>query len=255
MLAITLFPALHALTRKHHMKIENSIVFISGANRGLGLAFAQEALKRGAKKVYAGVRNPTADSMPGIVQVKLDVTDAASVAAAAKQCGDVTLLVNNAGIARLNSSVLDASMVDFSREIFETNYYGTILLSQAFAPVLAKNGGGAILNVLSDATWFSRPMLASYSASKSAVWSFTNALRIELRGQNTFVQGLHVSFLDTDMTKGFDMKKTSPQQVAEAAFTGIETGKEEVLVDSFTRQMKQSLSGEQALYLNPPEIA
>jgi NAD(P)-dependent dehydrogenase (short-subunit alcohol dehydrogenase family) len=243
------------ITRKNTMKIENSIVFISGANRGLGLAFAQEALKRGAKKVYAGVRKPTAENLPGIVQVKLDVTDAASVAAAAKQCADTTLLVNNAGIARLNSSVLDASMVDLSREIFETNYYGTILLSQAFAPVLAKNGGGAVVNVLSDATWFSRPMLASYSASKSAVWSFTNALRIELRGQNTLVQGLHVSFMDTDMTQGFDMKKTSPRQVVEVSLAGVEAEQEEVLADSFTREMKQSLSGEKALYLNPPEIA
>lgn len=97
------------------------------------------------------------------------------------------LLVNNAGIARLNGSVLDASMVDLSRVTFETNYYGAILLSQAFAPVLARNCGGAVVNVPSDATWFARPMLALYSASKSAVWSFTNALRIKLRGQNTFV--------------------------------------------------------------------
>ena len=154
------------------MKIQDSVVFISGANRGLGLAFAQEALKRGAKKVYAGVRNPTNTNTPGIVQVKLDVTDAASVAAAVKQCGDTTLLVNNAGIARLNNSVLDASMIDLSREIFETNYYGTIRVSQAFASVLANNGGGAMINVLSDATWFARPMLAAYSASKSAVWSW-----------------------------------------------------------------------------------
>jgi NAD(P)-dependent dehydrogenase (short-subunit alcohol dehydrogenase family) len=243
------------IPRKNDMKIQDSVVFISGANRGLGLAFAQQALQRGAKKVYAGVRTPTADTLPGIVQVQLDVTDAASVAAAAQQCGDTTVLVNNAGIARLNSSVLDSSMVDLSREIFETNYYGTILLSQAFAPVLAKNGGGAVVNVLSDTTWFSRPMLASYSASKSAVWSFTNALRVELRGQNTLVQGLHVSFMDTDMTQGFDMKKTSPRQVVEASLAGVEANTEEVLVDSFTREMKQSLSGEKALYLNPPEIA
>lgn len=237
------------------MKIQDAIVFITGANRGLGLAFAHEALKRGAKKVYAGVRNPTDSHTPGIVQVKLDVTDAASVAAAAKQCGDTTLLINNAGIARLTSSTLDASMIDLSREIFETNYYGTILVSQAFAPVLAKNGGGAMVNVLSDATWFSRPMLAAYSASKSAVWSFTNALRIELRSQNTPVLGLHVSFMDTEMTHGFEMKKTSPQQVAEAALAGIEAGNEEVLADDFTREVKQSLSAAQAIYLNPPEIA
>ena len=196
------------------MKIQDSVVFISGANRGLGLAFAQEALKRGARKVYAGVRNPTSTNTPGIVQVELDVSDAASVAAAAAQCGDTTLLVNNAGIARLNSSVLDVPMINLSREIFETNYYGTIRLSQAFALTLANNGGGAVINVLSDATWFARPMLAAYSASKSAAWSFTNALRVELRNQNTAVLGLHVSFMDTDMTHGFDMKKTSPRQVS-----------------------------------------
>jgi NAD(P)-dependent dehydrogenase (short-subunit alcohol dehydrogenase family) len=236
------------------MKIQDSIVFITGANRGLGLAFAQEALRRGAKKVYAGVRTPVDANMPGVIQVKLDLTDAASINAAAMQCSDTTLLVNNAGIARLNSSTLDSSMIDLSREIFETNYYGTILVSQAFAPVLAKNGGGAIINVLSDVTWFARPMLAAYAASKSAAWSFTNALRIELRGQNTAVLGLHVSFMDTDMTNGFDMRKTSPQVVVEAALTGIEADKEEVLVDDFTREVKRSLSSEQAVYLNPPEI-
>ena len=182
------------------MDIKDSVVFITGANRGLGLAFAQAAVKRGARKVYAGVRTPGSGQTPGIVQVKLDVTDPASIAQAVAQCGDTTLLVNNAGIARLNSSVLDASMVDLSREIFETNYYGTIRVSQAFAPVLAANGGGAIINVLSDATWFARPMLAAYSASKSAAWSFTNALRIELRSQQTAVLGLHVSFMAVSYT-------------------------------------------------------
>ncbi|MNR88115.1 Sorbitol dehydrogenase [compost metagenome] len=237
------------------MNIQNAVVFITGANRGLGLAFAQEALKRGARKVYAGVRTTTEQVVPGIIQVRLDVTDPASVAAAASLCGDTTVVINNAGIARLNSSSLDASMVELSREIFETNYYGTILVSQAFAPILAANGGGAVINVLSDATWFSRPMLASYSASKSAVWSFTNALRVELRQQQTIVQGLHVSFMDTDMTHGFDMKKTVPAQVAAAAFDGVEQASEEVLVDDFTRTVKHSLSTAQAVYLNPPEIA
>ena len=237
------------------MKIENAIVFISGANRGLGLAFAEEALKRGAKKVYAGVRTVGGPDVPGVVQVQLDVTNPASVTAAAARCADTTLLVNNAGIARLNSSVLEASMSDLSREIFETNYYGTISLSQAFAPVLARNGGGAVINVLSDAVWFSRPMLASYSASKSAVWSFTNALRVELRAQKTAVLGLHVSFMDTDMTHGFDMKKISPRAVASLALAGLEGGQDEVLADGFTRAVKQSLSGDAAFYLDPPAIA
>ena len=199
------------------MIIQNSVVFITGANRGLGLAFAHEALKRGAKKVYAGARSPTDANTPGIVQVRLDVTDPTSIAEAATQCGDTTVLVNNAGIGRLTSSTLDSAMIDVTREVFETNYYGTIMVSQAFAPILSKNGGGAIINVLSDASWHARPMLAAYSASKSAAWSFTNALRIELRKQKTLVLGLHVSFIDTDMTKGYEMKKINPRQVAEPA--------------------------------------
>jgi NAD(P)-dependent dehydrogenase (short-subunit alcohol dehydrogenase family) len=237
------------------MKTQNSVVFITGANRGLGLAFAHEALRRGAKKVYAGVRSPTEANTPGIVQVKLDVTDPASIAAAAAQCSDTTVLVNNAGIGRLTSSTLDSAMIEGAREVFETNFYGTILVSQAFAPILAKNGGGAIINVLSDASWLARPILAAYSASKSAVWTFTNALRIELRNQKTLVLGLHASFMDTDMTQGFEMKKISPRQVAEAGLIGIESNKEEVLADAFTREVKRSLCSEQPMYMNPPAIA
>jgi NAD(P)-dependent dehydrogenase (short-subunit alcohol dehydrogenase family) len=237
------------------MNIKDSIVFISGANRGLGLAFAQEALRRGAQKVYAGVRTPTDAAIPGIVQVKLDVTDAHSVAAAAALCGDTTLVINNAGIARLTASTLDAAMIDTMRDIFETNVYGTILVSQAFAPILAANGGGAIINVLSDATWLARPVLAAYSTSKAAVWSFTNSLRAEVRAQSTHVLGLHVGFMDTDMTAGLDMAKTSPRDVASAALGGLEDRLEEVLADEATREVKRSLSGAQALYLNPPAIA
>jgi short-subunit dehydrogenase len=125
-------------------------------------------------------------------------------------------------------------------EVFETNFYGTILVSQAFAPILAKNGGGAIINVLSDASWLARPMLAAYSASKSALWSFTNASRVELRNQKTLVLALHVSFMDTDMTNGFEMKKISPRQVAEAALIGIESNREEVLADDFTREVSEA---------------
>jgi NAD(P)-dependent dehydrogenase (short-subunit alcohol dehydrogenase family) len=236
------------------MMIQDSVLFITGANRGLGLAFAEEALKRGAKKVYAGVRIPTNASRAGIIQVRIDVTDPTSIAEAANQCADTNLLVNNAGIARLTSSTLDQSMIEEARKIFETNYFGTVAVSQAFAPMLGRNGGGAIINVLSDATWYARPMLAAYSASKSAAWSFTNALRIELRGQKTTVLGLHVSFMDTDMTHGFDMKKTNPQQVAEAALIGLEANKEEVLVDDFTRVVKRSLSTEKPIYLDPPQL-
>src|SRR3546814_17527761 len=113
----------------------------------------------------AGVRTPTGRDTPGVIEVKLDVTDPASVAAAAARCGDTTLLINNAGIVRLNADSLDPLMTDLSREIFETNYYGAIRACQIFAPVIAGNGGGAVINVLSDAVWLSRPPLAAYAAS------------------------------------------------------------------------------------------
>jgi NAD(P)-dependent dehydrogenase (short-subunit alcohol dehydrogenase family) len=237
------------------MRIKDSVVFVTGANRGLGLAFATESLRLGAKKVYAGVRTPADTDTPDIIQIKLDVTDSASIAAAAKRCEDTTLLINNAGIARLTNSVLDPQMITDVREIFEINFYGMIAVTQAFAPILATNGGGAIVNVLSDSAWFSRPLLAAYSASKSAAWSFTNALRIELKGQKTAVVGVHVSFMDTGMTHGFEMKKIHPNEVAEAALIGVETNSDEVLVDDFTKQVKNSLSSKDAVYFNPPEIA
>ena len=236
------------------MKIKDSVVFVTGANRGLGLAFAQESIKRGARKVYAGVRSPAEANMPGVEQIRIEVTDPASVEAAAARCGDTTLLINNAGIGGTHTSMADSTLIDIARVIFETNYYGTIRVSQAFAPILARNGGGAVINVLSDAAWHARPLLAAYSASKSAEWSFTNALRIDLRKQNTLVLGLHVGFMDTDLTNGFEMKKTDPRHVAEAALSGIDSGQEEVLVDEFTREVKRSLSAEKPLYLNPPEI-
>lgn len=237
------------------MNIKDRIAFVTGANRGLGLAFAEELLARGAAKVYAGMRNTDGRFAPGIVPVRLDVTDAGAVAAAADACGDVDLLVNNAGIARLLDSTLDAGVIDMARDIFETNFYGLIRVSQAFAPVLQRRGGGAIVNVLSDATWFSRPFLAAYSASKSAAWSYTNALRLELRPRGTLVQGLHVSFMDTDMTAGFDMQKTSPRTVAQRSLDGLAQGLEEVTADDFTAHVKASLGGRDAVYFNPPEIA
>lgn len=236
------------------MNLNDAVVFITGANRGLGLALAEAALQRGARKVYAGVRQPGGKAVPGVVQVRIDVTDPESVRAAAERCTDTTLLINNAGIARLNSSALDSNMVELSREVFDTNYYGVIRVSQAFAPLLAANGGGAIINVLSDATWFARPMLAAYSASKSAAWAYTNALRIDMRDQGTAVLALHVSFMDTDMTNGFEMRKTSPGTVAALTLDGLEQQQEEVLADEFTRSLRRSLSTAEAFYFDPPAI-
>jgi NAD(P)-dependent dehydrogenase (short-subunit alcohol dehydrogenase family) len=232
------------------MKVRNSIAFVTGANRGFGLAFARELVARGAKTVYAGVRNPDGFDVPGLVPVRLDVTDPASVSAAAARCGDVTLLVNNAGIARPSSGALDPALTDTARKIFETNFYGMIHATQAFAPVISANGGGAIINVLSDATWFAQPVLAAYSATKSAAWSFTNALRIELREKGTQVLALHVGYMDTDLTKGLDIKKIDPRQVAAHTLDGLENGSNEVLADEQTNAIKRSLSTPQAYYLN-----
>src|SRR6218665_2640088 len=143
------------------MKIHNAVVLITGANRGLGLAFAREALARGARKVYAGARDPSTVTLPGVVPIKLDVTSEADVAAAAAQCGDVTLLINNAGIANFGGFMVEGGL-ESARAHLETNFFGVLRLAQAFAPVLAANGGGAILNVLSIASWINRPMLGVY---------------------------------------------------------------------------------------------
>jgi len=234
------------------MRIEDSVSFVTGANRGLGLAFAKELLGRGVKKVYAGVRNPKGVELPGVIPVKLDVTDSAAVTAAAHRCGDVTLLINNAGIGRVDTSALDPSVIDNAREFFETNFYGIIRASQAFAPVLSANGGGAIINVLSEVTWFARPIMTAYSATKSAAWSFTNALRIDVRDKGIQVLALHVGFVDTDLTRDFDVKKSDPREVAVRTLDALEKGHEEVLADEQTEALKRSLSTEQPYYLNPP---
>jgi NAD(P)-dependent dehydrogenase (short-subunit alcohol dehydrogenase family) len=236
------------------MRIEDSVVFVTGANRGLGLAFAKELLGRGVKKLYAGVRNPDGVDLPGIIPVKFDVTDPAAVSAAALRCNDVTLLINNAGIGRVDASALDPAVIDNAREIFETNFYGVIRASQAFAPVLSANGGGAIVNVLSNVTWFAWPIMTAYSATKSAAWSFTNALRSDLRDKGIQVFALHVGFVDTDLTRVLDVKKSDPREVAARTLDALEKGHEEVLADEQTEALKRSLSTEQPYYLNPPNL-
>jgi len=237
------------------MNISGSVVFVTGASRGLGLAFAKVALAQGASKVYAGVRDPSGFDVPGLIPVKIDVTDDASVAAAALQCSDTTLLVNNAGIGIVQEGALDAGMVELTRKMMETNCYGIVRTSQAFAPVLAANGGGAVVNVLSDVTWLSVPMLAAYAASKSAAWSVTNALRLGLKASGTQVVAVHVGFIDTDLVRGFDVQKSDPLDVARTVYEGVEAGDLEVLVDEKTRFIKSTLSLPDAIYFNPPAAA
>jgi len=233
------------------MKLDNAVVLITGANRGLGLAFAREALARGARKVYAAVRDPASVTLAGVVPIKLDVTKPEDVAAAALACTDVTLLVNNAGIAATGGFLADDA-VESAKRHFDTNVYGIVRMSKAFAPVLAGNGGGAILNVLSIASWINGPLLGVYAASKSAAWGVTNGLRQELREQKTQVVGMHVGFVDTDLTRGLDVPKSSPELIVARTFDALEAGADEVLADEQTRAVKQGLSAEPAVYLQAP---
>jgi NAD(P)-dependent dehydrogenase (short-subunit alcohol dehydrogenase family) len=230
------------------MKLQDAIVLITGANRGIGLAFAEVALARGARKVYAGARISSSITTPGVVPVKLDVTSDEDVADAARICADVTLVVNNAGIARAGG-LLKAEAGDAAREQFETNVFGMLRVTQAFAPVLAKNGGGAFLNVLSVASWINSGAMTAYAVSKAAAWSLTNGLRNELRSQGTQVLGLHVGFVDTDLARGLDVVKVSPQSVALSAFDALEAGASEVLADERARTVKRGLTAEPAIYL------
>lgn len=230
------------------MKIENAVVLVTGANRGIGLAFARELLARGARKVYAGARDPATVTQPGVQALKLDVTQPEDVAAAAAQAADVTLVINNAGIAQPGGFLAsDAEAV--ARRLFETNFFAMLRVSQAFAPVLKANGGGALLNVLSVAAWVNGGELAAYSASKSAAWSLTNALRSELAAQKTQVLGLHMAYVDTDLTRGLDAPKSSAQDIVRRALDGLEAGQEEVLADELTRQVRQGLAAERPSYL------
>jgi NAD(P)-dependent dehydrogenase (short-subunit alcohol dehydrogenase family) len=232
------------------MKLDNAIVLITGANRGIGLAFAREALARGARKVYAAARNPDSITLPGVEAIELDVTRPEQVAAAAKRCGDITLLINNAGIAQTGGFLAEGS-IEAARAQMETNFFGPLLTARAFAPVLAANRGGAIINVLSVASWINRPLLGVYGATKSAAWALTNGLRHELRDQGTQVLGMHMGFVDTDLTRGIDMPKSTPEDVVRRTLDALEAGAEEVLADELTRQVKQGLSAEPAVYLAP----
>ncbi|SDR21592.1 NAD(P)-dependent dehydrogenase, short-chain alcohol dehydrogenase family [Paraburkholderia fungorum] len=233
------------------MKIRNSIVFVTGASRGLGLAFAREALARGAAKVYAGVRRPENFNEPGIIPVKLDVTDSESVKAAAKIASDVTLLVNNAGIAEVSESPFADNVEEQARRIFETNYYGVMRTTSAFQPLLPSDGNGGVINVLSDVTWRVVPILTPYSASKAAAWSYTNNVRAHLRNRNIGVVGVHVGFVDTDLTQGFDVPKADPLDVVRQTYDALEAGESEVLADAGSRELKQTLSSARSGYIAP----
>ncbi|GIF71287.1 SDR family oxidoreductase [Asanoa siamensis] len=234
------------------MRVRGSVAMVTGGNRGFGLAIAKELQERQAAKVYVGVRNPAAFEEDGLLPVALDVTDPASVAAAAGQCGDVTLLVNNAGTGAAHpDGSLDPDLIQTTERVLDVNLYGTIRTTQALAPVIVDNGGGAIVNVLSDEAWYALPVLTGYAMTKSAEWSFTNALRVDLRPRGVEVLGLHGGFMDTDLVRDLDVAKSDPRDVAAAALDGLEQGKEEVMADEQARLVKRSLSTDDGYYLHP----
>ncbi|MFD8076714.1 SDR family oxidoreductase [Streptomyces sp. NPDC059718] len=229
--------------------IAGSTVLVTGGSRGIGKALVESPYARGAKKVYATARDPRSVTHPGAVALPLEVTDPASVAAVAAQAQDVTILVNNAG-GSVGASFLTSPVDDVRRE-FETNFYGPLQMTRAFVPIIEANGGGHLLNVHSVLSWIA--LAGSYSASKAALWSQTNSLRLELKPRGVNVTGLHVGYVDTDLAAHIDSPKSSPESVAEQALDGIESDAYEVLADERSRQAKAGLAADPAaLY---PQLA
>ncbi|WP_328607045.1 SDR family oxidoreductase [Amycolatopsis sp. NBC_00345] len=222
------------------MQIAGSTALITGAGRGLGRHFAQALLDRGAAKVYATARRPGSIDIAGVTPLALDVTDPDSVRAAAAAAPDVDLLVNNAGLAAY-TDLVTGDLDDIRREM-ETNFFGPLHVVRAFAPVLAGNGGGAILNVLSVLSWISYQGSAGYAAAKAAAWSMTNGVRLELSAQRTQVAGLVMASTDTDMMAGFDVPKNDPADVVRAALDGIEAGEIEIIADADSIATKAALA-------------
>jgi NAD(P)-dependent dehydrogenase (short-subunit alcohol dehydrogenase family) len=227
------------------LELTGKRALVTGGSRGIGKALVEELFARGAAKVYATARDLRTVTHPDTVPVALEVTDPASVTAAAELAHDVTIVINNAGAA-VGASYLESSMDDVRRDL-ETNFYGPLLVTRAFAPIIERNGGGHLLNVHSVLSWLADG--TTYSASKAALWSQTNSLRLALRPRGIAVTGLHVAYVDTDMTAGIDAPKSDPRDIAAAALDGIEAGAHEVLADDTTRWVKSQLSADlEALY-------
>jgi NAD(P)-dependent dehydrogenase (short-subunit alcohol dehydrogenase family) len=219
------------------MKLAGTTALVTGANRGLGRAFVEALRGAGCARIYAGARNATGIAGDGVVvPIKLDITREDEVAAAASRCMDVNVLINNAGVARFKPA-LGAPAMDDARLEMETNYFGTLAMCRAFAPVLKTNGGGALVNMLSVVSFMNVPMQGSYSASKAAEWSLTKAVRFELRAQGTLVIGVYAGYIDTDMTTGIAGPKSSPADIAARVIEGIEDGTADILADQRSREV------------------
>lgn len=216
------------------------VALVTGANRGLGRKIAAELLARGAK-VYAAARNPDTIDLPGVVPIQLDITDPESVRRAAETATDVTVLVNNAGVST-RANLLSGPVEDIRLEM-DTHYFGTLNVLRAFVPVIERNDGGAILNVLSVLSWVHPPTSGAYSAAKAAAWALTDALRAELAPRGIHVAALHVGYMDTDMVSDIPAdQKIDPALVAAQAVTGLLAGAPEILADDLSRTVKAQLS-------------
>lgn len=214
------------------------VALVTGANRGLGAAFVAALLERGATKVYAAARRPETISAddPRVVPLALDVTDADSIRRAAEIATDVTILVNNAGIA-VNESLVTGDLAEIHRE-FDTNFWGPVLVTRAFAPILEANGGGAIVSMHSALSWLA---FGSYSATKAALWSASNSARVELAPAGIQVVGVHVGYVDTDMAADAEGVKVPPRQVVDEALDTVQEGGAEAIVGEVAQQVKAHL--------------
>ena len=218
--------------------LDGRTVLVTGANGGLGEQFVTQALERGARKVYAAARKPRQWDDARVQALALDITDPQAIAEAAALAADVDLLVNNAAIAPAKDSL--SGNEEELRRIFETNFFGTLRLANAFAPVLASHGGGTILNILSAAAWIG--LGTGYAVSKAAMWSATNGLRFQLQKQNTQVIGLLVGMVDTPMSARWEVPKVTAASVVSQAYDGVANGAMEILADETTRGLKSMLS-------------
>jgi NAD(P)-dependent dehydrogenase (short-subunit alcohol dehydrogenase family) len=228
------------------MDFTDQVALVTGANRGIGQQFVEELLERGVKKVYATGRRPDLINTPGVEVLQLDLLDHDSVMAAALAAPDVTLLINNAGIGT-STPLVTGDMTEIRRQM-DTHFWGTLDVIREFAPVLAANGGGSIVNILSALSWFVSPGNGAYGAAKSAEWSLTNAVRLDLSGQGTLVQGVHLGAADTDIMAGYEGPMVAPRDVARASLDGLAAGSIEVLVDDTAAMVKASLAGDPAAF-------
>ena len=231
--------------RTHHL--DGAVVLVTGANGGLGTHFVHQALDRGASKVYAAARTPRTWDDPRIVPLSLDVTSPTSVAAAAAQADDVTVLVNNAGASTGASLLGDLAA---ARDLFETNFWGALAVTNAVTPALTAKGG-SVLNVLSVLSWLG--IGDAYSATKAALWQATNTQRIKLAPAGVHVAALHLGYADTPMAKSVEAPKLAPADVVRTAYDGLEAGSYEVLADELSARVKAGLAAPiEALY---PQLA